>query len=354
MMKQRPWLRLAGVAALVGGLAAAAAPGYGQQLPAPLARFLQHSIGLDSTQVAVVERGAAVVKVLDTENKRDVAVFGIITADVPREVYVQRLRDFRSSLRRPTRVRFGIFSDPPTAADVQGLIVDIPDLSEVRDCRPGDCKIKLPATEMKRLREEIDWSGADPQGQVNAYARQRLLEYVSDYRARGDTAMVVYDDRGNVRASDAFAALLGQSPYVYEYVPSFQTYLATYPRGRLGDVAEVLYWSEDALPKLKPILSVTHLAVYAPPELSGATLVAEKQIYADHYFEAAFSLMAVADRASAPKPGIYLVLLRRFRFDNMPSGRIINIRGKVVGKLRDQMRVDLEREKAISEGALGR
>src|SRR6266571_4404527 len=247
-MQQRPWLRLAGVAALVGGLATAAAPGYGQQLPAPLARFLRQSIGLDSTQVAVVERGAVVVKVLETENKRDVAVFGIITADVPREVYVQRLRDFRSSLRRPTRVRFGIFSDPPSAADVQGLIVDIPDLSEVRDCRPGDCKIKLPATEMKRLREAIDWSGADPQAQLNAYARQRLLDYVSDYRARGDTAMVVYDDRGNVRASDAFAALLGQSPYVYEYVPSFQTYLATYPRGKLGEVAEVLYWSVDARP----------------------------------------------------------------------------------------------------------
>src|SRR6266581_5647210 len=121
MMKQSPWLRLAGVAALVGGLSAPVSPGYGQQLPAPLARFLQHSIGLDSTQVAVVERGAAVVKVLETENKRDVAVFGIITADVPREVYVQRLRDFRSSLRRPTRVRFGIFSDPPSAADVEEI-----------------------------------------------------------------------------------------------------------------------------------------------------------------------------------------------------------------------------------------
>src|SRR6266566_5976326 len=349
MMKQSPWLRLAGVAALVGGLSAPVSPGYGQQLPAPLARFLRQSIGLDSTQVAVVERGAVVVKVLETENKRDVAVFGIITADVPRDVYVQRLRDFRSSLRRPTRMRFGIFSDPRTAADVQGLVVDIPDLYEVRDCRPGDCKIKLLATEMKRLREDIDWSAADPQVQVNTYARQRMLEYVTDYRARGDTAMVVYDDRGNVRASSAFAALLAESPYVYEYVPAFQEYLATYPRGKLDGLSEVLFWSEDRLPRLKPILSVTHLAVYAPPELPGVTLVAGKQIYANHYFEAGFDLTTVVDREpAAAQPGIYLVVLRRSRFDDLPTG-LFNIRGKVIGKLRDQMRADLDREKATAE-----
>jgi len=325
--------------ALLGCIAAAALlPG--QQTPPPLVRFLRQSIGLDSAQLAAVERGTAVVKVLDTKNQRDVAVFGIVTADVPRQAYVAHVRDFRSSLRAPTRARFGIFSDPATAADVQDLVVDQQDVSEVRDCHPDDCKIKLPATEMKRLREEIDWSAADPQLQVNAYARQRLLEYVTDYRARGDTAMVVYDDRGNVRASSAFAALLGESPYVYEYVPSFHEYLATYPRGKLDGLSEVLYWSEDRLPRLKPILS-------------GVTLVARKQIYADHYFEAGLDLTTIIDRVTAAaRPGIYLILLRRSRFDDLPTG-LFNIRGKVIGKLRDQMRADLDREKATAEQALG-
>jgi len=343
--------RAVGIALL--GSIAAAAPLPEQQTPPTLVRFLRQSIGLDSAQLAAVERGTAVVKVLDTKNQRDVAVFGIVTADVSRQAYVAHLRDFRSSLRAPTRARFGIFSDPATAADVQDLVVDRQDVSEVRDCHPDDCKIKLPATEMKRLREEIDWSAADPQLQVNAYARQRLLEYVTDYRARGDTAMVVYDDRGNVRASSAFAALLGESPYVYEYVPSFHEYLATYPRGKLDGLSEVLYWSEDRLPRLKPILSATHLTVYAPPELPGVTLVARKQIYADHYFEAGLDLTTVIERVTAAaRPGIYLILLRRSRFDDLPTG-LFNIRGKVIGKLRDQMRADLDREKATAEQALG-
>jgi len=343
--------RPVGIALL--GCIAATAPLLGQQTPAPLVRFLRHSIGLDSAQLAAVERGAALVKVLDTKNQRDVAVFGIITADIPRQRYVAHLRDFPSSLRAPTRPRFGVFSDPATAADVQGLVVDQQDVAEVKDCHPDDCKIKLPATDMKRLREDIDWSAADPQVQVNTYARQRMLEYVTDYRARGDTAMVVYDDRGNVRASSAFAALLAESPYVYEYVPAFQEYLATYPRGKLDGLSEVLFWSEDRLPRLKPILSVTHLAIYAPPDLPEATFVAGKQIYADHYFEAGFDLTTVIDRqTTGATPGIYLVLLRRSRFDDLPTG-LFNIRGKVIGKLRDQMRTDLERAKTTAE-ALGK
>ena len=340
--------RRVGIALL--GCVAAAAPLPGQT-PATLVRFLRQSIGLDSAQLAALERGTPVVKVLDTKNPRDVAVFGIITADVSRQTYVARLQDFPTSLRAPKRAGFGIFSDPATAADVQALVVDQDDVSEVQDCHPNDCKIKLPATEMKRLREEIDWSAADPQAQVGAYARRRLVEYVTDYRTRGDTAMVVYDNRGNVRASSAFAALLGESPYVYEYVPSFHEYLATYPRRKLDGLSEVLFWSEDRLPRLKPILSVTHLVVYAPPELAGVTLVAGKQIYADHYFEAGLDLTTIIDRATdGATPGIYLMLLRRTRFDDLPTG-LFNIRGKVIGKLRDQMRADLDREKATAEQA---
>jgi hypothetical protein len=341
------------VAALMGCAATGAAPVQAQQPPARLTQFLRQSIGLDSAQLIAVEGGKPVVKVLETQNKRDVAVFGIITADVPRAFYVVRMRDFQNSLRAPTRNRFGIFSNPATLADVRDVTIDSEDVADVRRCHPGDCKIKMPATEMQRIRQEVDWSAADPGAQVNAYVRQRMVQYITDYRAHGDSAMVVYDDLGNVRASDAFSALLAQSPYLFQYVAPLHGYLASYPHGTLDGVSEVLYWSEDALPGLKPILNITHLSVYTPPELPTVTVMARKQIYADHYFEAAFDLTAVADRPiSTDKQGIYLIVVRRFRFDDLPGG-IFNIRGKVVGKLRDQTRTDLEREKSTSERALG-
>ncbi len=197
---------------------------------------------------------------------------------------------------------------------------------------------------MRQIHAEMNWSASpsDLQTQLNAYARRRLVEYVTDYRTRGDSAMAIYDDRGNLnqRSSEAFAAQLAESPYVYENVPSLRNYLATYPHGALAaGAAEILFWSEDVLPRLRPILSVTHLVVYAPPELPSVTLVARKQIYANHYFETAVDLTCVIDR----EPGSYLLVLRRYRFDNLPGG-ILNIRGRAIGALRDQLALDLRRQ----------
>lgn len=326
-------------AALLGAMAVAPAQG---QAPAQLVTFLHQSIGLDSAQLALVERGEGFVRVLETKDRRDVALFGIITTAVARDAYITRVRDFRNSLAAPSRTHFGIFSDPATAADVAAVTISMRDVGDMKDCRPGDCVVKLPATDMRRIHEETNWSADDVQAQLGAYARRRLVEYVTDYRARGDSAMAIYDDRGNmnVHANAAFAGMLAESPYVYQNVPSLGRYLAAYPHEKLPGAAEVLFWSEDAMPRLRPILSVTHQVVYTPPELPGVTLIAAKQLYADHYFEAALDVTCVVDRQG----GSYLLVLRRYRFDNMPSGGLINIRGRAIGALRDQLLADLRRQ----------
>ena len=135
----------------------------------------------------------------------------------------------------------------------------------------------------------------------------------------------------------------------YQYSPEFHKYLTDYPHATLRGVSDVLFWSKDALPHLRPILSITHLSVYTPPDPGGMTLVAAKQLYADHYFEGEFDLMAVVDRPTPTGQGTYLIAIRRFRFDHLPSGGLLNLRGKAVGGLRDRMRSDLEHEKAATE-----
>lgn len=287
---------------------------------------------------------------LDTKVKEDVAVFGIIAIKASREAYVSRIKDFRNSLRTPSRTAFGIFGNPATPADVQAVVIDSQDVADLPRCKSGECKLKLPAVVMDEVRQNVNFNGPDARAQTNAYARRRLLEYLADYRARGDAAMVVYDDRGNTRSSEAFASLLAQSPYVFQYVPSLHHYLASYPKGKLEGVSDVMYWSVDSMSSLRPILNVNHLTIYSPPELPGTTLLAAKQIFANHYFEALFDLTTVIDRPMSPgPPGTYLVVIRRFRFDRMPSIGMINLKGKVAGKLKDQMVADLQNEKRKSE-----
>lgn len=334
--------------------AVAAAPVYGQQTPELLAQFLSQRIGLTAAQIASVEQGQPVVSVLDTKKREDVAVFGIITVDVPRAAYVARAMDFMRFLRTPSRAAFGVFSRPPSLADVQAVSIDSQDVAELPRCRVGECRLKLPAVVMDEVRRAVTWGGPDVQDQVDAYARRRLVEYAADYQARGDSAMVVYDDVGHRDASEAFATLLAASPYVFQYVPTLHRYLESYPHGRLDGVADVLYWSTDTVPSLRPILSVNHLTIYSPPELPGTTLLANKQIFADHYFEALFDLTTAITRPAAPAGGIYLVVIRRFRFDRMPRVAMVSLKGKVEGKLRDQLRADLEHEKRRAEQPDGR
>ncbi len=336
--------------ALWAASATVATPAHGQQTPTVLLTFLRERIGLNTGQLAKLELGEPVVSVLDTKKKEDVAVFGIITANASREAYVARSKDFPNSLRTPSRTAFGVFSQPANAADVQAVVIDSQDVAALPRCKVGECKLKLPAVVMDEVRQSIDWNAPGAAARINAYARRRLVEYVTDYRARGDSAMVVYDDQGHSDASEAFASLLAESPYVYQYVPTLHQYLASYPRTKLDGVTDVMYWSMDSVPSLRPILSVNHLSIYSPPELPGTTLLANKQIFANHYFEALFDLTTVIDRpASSGGPGIYLVAIRRFRFDRMPSVAMVSLKGKVAGKLKDQLTADLQNEKRKAE-----
>jgi hypothetical protein len=321
----------------------AALPAAAQQSTGQLAQFLRQGIGLDEAQLATIERGEPVVRVLETQNRRDVAVFGVITLRDSHESYVRRLRDFRSSLAAPTRVRFGIFSTPAASADVATLTIERDDLEDAKKCRPGDCKFKLPATEMRRIKEQLSGSSAEQLAKVNAYARTRLAEYVNDYRALGDSALVVYDDRGGVSASDAFRTLLAESPYVFQYVPALANYLTTYPANKLDGATDIVYWAEDQPPHLRRTLTATHLVMYTPPEFPDMTVVAAKQIYAKHFFEAGLELTSVIARDG--QPGSYLLVLRRYRFDNLPSGGLLNIRGRVINSLRDKLLADLKRDR---------
>jgi hypothetical protein len=109
-----------------------------------------------------------------------------------------------------------------------------------------------------------------------------------------------------------------------------------------------MYWSMDKIPHLRSTFTLNQMIVYTPS--SGPALIARKQIYADHYFEAVLEVSAVFDAPDlAGGPGVYLVSVRRYRFDSLPGG-ILNIRGRARSQLQKRMQVDLERERKKVEG----
>lgn len=352
----RPAMRV--LQALVLGTSTLIVPasrGEAQRPPPTLTAFLEQTIALDQGDMRAVTSGTAVVKVLQTSDEREIAVFGVVRIDVPRSFYVHSVTDFPASLRNPSRLAFALFSDPAAMADVQAVSVPHDDVQDVARCRPGACQIKLSAADITHLRATVDFGSPAADSVVSAYFRERMTEYVNAYRAQGDSALIVYGDQEpTAAAGQVFQLMLSRSPYMYQYAPSLERYLVSYPRDRPAGLFEVLFWAEDNLPGLKPTVTITHEVVYAPPELPGSTLIASKLLYAAHYLDGALDLTAVVDQTGdqgADAAGIYLVLLRHWHFDELPSGGLLNVRGRVIGKLRDQTTASLRDAKASSERA---
>ena len=346
-----PWVRVAPllVAAIVP------ASGAAQRLPPPLAQFLQQTIALDRNQLMAVSGGRPLAKALETPDRDEIAIFGIVRIDVPRSFYVRAAADFRSSLGNPWRTQLALFSDPASEADVAPLSVPHPDVDELRRCSPGSCNVKLSSDAMARVRAAMDVDSLGPDAAVNAFFRARLVEYVDAYRAHGDSALVQYDDQpSRTAAARVSARLLSRSPYLYEYAPSLERYLEHYPHDRPPGVHEVLFWSLDDLPNLRRTITVSHALVYEPSDLEGCTFIVAKLLYAAHYLDGALDLTAVVDQARDQAPGasgIYVVRLQRLHFDRLPSSGPLDVRGRVIGALRDRAERWLEDTKTRNERA---
>ncbi len=325
-----------------------------QARPRRVDQFLTSTVHLDAGQLASLSRGDVVAKVLPTSLDRDVTVFAAAHVSASSAEFVARQRDVNRTLHSPTRTAGGVFGTPATEADVSQIAITTDDVGELRKCKLNECNFKLPAADMERLHATIDWSSPDVTARVSDYVRQRMIEYVGDYRQRGDSAMVVYSDNGNVSASEALLAMLSDSSLAPSGTATLLRHLTDFPRDSLRGATDIIFWSVDNLPHVRPILRITHETIYTPPELPGATIVANKQIYADHYFEAALELLAAVDdttTAGDTRPGFTLIAIRRYRFDHLPGGGLLNLRGRVIGGLRDALRADLIRLKREAESS---
>ena len=322
-------------------------PAFAQGAALEFERYLGR-VGLTAAERASASAGTPVVKLLTTKNDRDVAVFGVIRLRVSHDTAVARTRQFEQWL--PARgSKFGVFSSPPDIKDVRGVALPPSEYRDLRKCRRGDCDFKLPAYGMKWLVENVDWSASDAQAQADARVRTAMVNLASDYLAKGNKAMLTYDDRGGVRGADVFDSLLTQSTNLYQYAPELQRYLTDFPANKPANARDVLYWSDDRVPRLRPTLTLNHVVTYAPA--AGLAVIAKKQIYASHYFEGGFELLALIDARSAPdsrEAATYLVTVRRFRFDNLPGG-ILNIRGRVQEQMQATTQNDLSRDRGFIE-----
>src|SRR5271169_2460476 len=146
------------------------------QSRADLQTYFQRDIGLSQDQITAIRNGQPVTKALPSRAPAEVFLFGAVYIHADPEKYLQFARDYDRLRKLPNNLAFGVFSDPPRLSDLKGFAFDSNDINALKNCKPGDCQIQMPASGMEELHKSINWSAADVNDQVNQLLQKTALQ----------------------------------------------------------------------------------------------------------------------------------------------------------------------------------
>jgi hypothetical protein len=325
-MTRRLWTTVL-CAATVAGITVAAA-----STSDPLQLLFATGV-FDARDRSRVESGGAAVTVLPATG-RDLAVFGVTRTRASGDRLAARTRAVQDLYRGRYIPAIGRFSEHPQLADVVGLVLDDEDLSDLRKCRPGDCGVKLSAQEMHDVRAAASAAGAAWKAALQVAFRKIVVARARAYLARGLAAAPPYADRkAPVSAAREFDEIAERIGFQLLYGGRVLDYLRSYPDVEGNSADSFLYWSKETLGAGKPIVSITHVAIFRnPPPDPASAVVAARQVYASHYLTGSLSLTVTTNGADGTPA--YLAYLRRSRadaFDGLFGGFVRHI---VEGRIR--------------------
>jgi hypothetical protein len=280
-------------------------------------RILQERVAFDQADFVALQQGQTVVKLLPVQDKREVAVSGVVKVQVPAEVFLQSFRESMLSKSSAAILEIGSFSNQPTLDDLKNLTIENRDIEDLKKCVIGDCQLKLSATMIERFRKEVDWEGQDYRNQATHLFKTMLLDYVRDYMARGDVGLIEYHDKANeVRLAEEQRDLLKASGYLNKVLPEFPQQLRAFPKSNVGAVENWITWSKIKF-GLKPVFAINHITIYKTDKQVGPQIViASKQIYANHYFDSSLGLTTFVNIPGASS-GTFLLYESRSRADGL-------------------------------------
>ena len=324
---------------------AAVAPLAAQSGPS-VGRFLNETIGFSIDDLRELDRGAAVIRSLDTPVRQELAHVGVVHLDVPPDEFVDLFRDIERFERGPGIPQIGRFGSPPRIDDLESLTLPAQDVEELPKCRTGDCQVKLSADALTRFRTDVDWSSADAGRQASELAREMVLDLVLAYQAEGNTALGAYvDDDDPLLVAEQFRALLASRDPLPAAVPELLRYLDHYPRGLPDGADEFFYWTVVDF-GMKPTIRVNHVVIHPLAERSStgiAYAIATKQLYASHYFHTTLELRFLVDRIDrSGRAASTLISVTRSRNDGMTGFRGWFLRPIIRRRSRDAVRHYLE------------
>lgn len=297
-------------------IAAAAVCAHAQAAgPADPPTFIRSTLRLSNGDMRDLERGEDVVKTLSPVNRREVITAGAIRIQAPSRGFVTRFRTLEGFKTSEFVKQIAKFSEPPTPADLEPLVLDEDDYDDLKGCTVADCGIRLTEEDIGRI-AAIDWKAEGGPARAAALYKGMLFDYLLEYRSHGRSRLPVYRDQEEPLAlGDELGEILSL-PSPLDRAPGLGDYLEAFPSRSLPAVESFFYWSKEAF-GFKPVIGLYHLVMHTTA--AGEVFIVTTQIYANHYMDGQVSLSLVMPDAGADAESFYWLYFNRARIGRLDS-----------------------------------
>jgi hypothetical protein len=322
---------------ICGSAVFGSSPRIAQVQPVDLERALEERFGFSGAEIGQLRGNQVVVKTLPAQG-REIGVVGVVRIHDDRERLVGWIRDVAGFRKAADLGISRRLSSPPTINDFGDLVLDGGELSALQRCRPGDCALRLGDGAIARFHADVDWAAPDAARRANLVARQLMLSYAEAYLRGGDGALgAAHNERQPRGVADEFRALIRGAASLYALANPLATYLERYPEAAGLPVEEFLYWAKGGV-GTEPSITLHHLVIQR--EAGGNVYIANKQLYASRYVDAALLVLWLGKPPDGQ--GYYLLAGMRGRSSSLEGLAARVLRKRIEEESHEYVRIYLD------------
>lgn len=292
-----------------------------QQNAAEVTHYLKDVAKFSPDELASLDAGHVIAQTSSSGDEGEIAVVAAVRIRASKERVADYFHLLVTYVDGEVTQQIGQFHNPPRPEDVASLTLPDDDVRNLKSCKPGDCDVKLGGAGLAEIQSAINWSAPDAVTQINALARRRLVGYVGAYMRQGDAALITYNDRSEPVSMNAeWQGLLRNSPNIMTYAPALAQYLAHYPTATLTGGSDFIYWAKEVYAG-NPVVHADHMVRWQDPKKSDRITIAQKQIYASHYYNGSLAITTILDSTTAGNtPTSTVIYFNRSRGDLLKGG----------------------------------
>jgi hypothetical protein len=306
------------------------------KLSPAVSRYLKRA-GFDDDDFAALAAGRAASNIIEASTRELLGVVAVVRVNRPADRYIEAFRDIVAFEKAGNDViSMGTFSQPARLEDVSALTVPDVDFDGLRGCRVNSCDMNLSASAIQKFRS-VNWSAPAAGAQARHVLQTTLVDYVNDYQTRGNSALVVYEDRSTPIALAARSTALFADSDALAPLPEIASYFTRYRSLPLPAGAEEFFYWQQLTFGMKPVTRVNHVVI-APLTIDGrpSWAVVSRMIYSSHYFRDGLELRYLIPIDDSRSPtAFYLVLISRSHSESLTGLKGLLLGAIIRRKVRD-------------------